>query len=343
MIFESRTYRIFDLLDWHEQGYLELSPKFQRREVWSTEAKSYFLDSLIMEKPTHKIFLREYIERAVTKREVVDGQQRLRSILQYCNDEIFILNKHNTTFGGLRFSELPVEIQNSFLNYKLAIDVLYEANDIEVLDLFARLNTYTVKLNNQELRNAKYHGKFKELVYNLGQKSIDFYLNNKIFTAKRIMRMYEVELISELIIAMLDGLQDKKDSIDDFYELYNDEFFESDRIMNEYWDVINILENNYKKAIIDTKFSNKAPFYSLFLVIYDIKYGLPEQEGPYTISKDFSEASPALYKLSEQLRMEEPNSQYVVFKTACYGQTDNIKPRQTRHDTIFSELYKLLR
>lgn len=343
MKFASKTFRVLDLLEWYKQGYLDLTPKFQRRDVWSPVIKSYFLDSLIRIKPTHKIFLSESIDKTITKREVVDGQQRLRSIITYCNDEIKILPKHNDVYGGLFFSQLPIEIKNMFLNYEVAIDVLYDASDIEILDLFARLNTYTVKLNNQELRNAAFHGKFKEVIYTLGQQSIDFFLTSKIFTAKRIMRMYEVELISELIIAMLDGLQDKKKSINEFYEKYNDEFLEEPIIIEQYWDIINMLETVFKESLINTKFSNKAPFYSLFLVLYDLKYGLPDKDGPYELSKDFSKAIPALNKLSEQLTMDEPIPKYMDFKIACYEQTDNIRPRHKRHDVILTEMHSKLR
>lgn len=344
MKFDSRTYKISEIDKWYRNRGLTLSPKFQRRDVWSIDAKSYFLDTIIKDIPSHKIFLRDKIVNSITVREVVDGQQRLRSILDFMNDKIVIRTIHNNEYGNIKFSELPEFVQRDFLNYKLAIDVLYDATDTEVLDLFARLNTHTVKLNKQELRNARYHGNFKQTVYSLGQKSIGFFLNNKIFTIKRIMRMYEVELISELLIAMKSGLQDKKKIIDDYYKLYDEEEFEdSEKLIKQYWSILNILEESYKNTIINTKFSNKAPFYSLFLVIYDIEFGLPGQKGSYKIRKQYSESVDNLYALSNQLKVDEPDIKYTDFVKASSSQTDNIRPRQIRHDTILNELLDVLR
>ena len=39
--FDSRTYSINDFLEWHDNGQLQLSPRFQRRSVWTDQARSY--------------------------------------------------------------------------------------------------------------------------------------------------------------------------------------------------------------------------------------------------------------------------------------------------------------
>ena len=81
--FDSRTYSINDFVEWDGQKQLVLNPRFQRRAVWSEKAKSYLIDTIIRGKPIPKIFIRQKLN-VTTKtslREVVDGQQRLRTIL----------------------------------------------------------------------------------------------------------------------------------------------------------------------------------------------------------------------------------------------------------------------
>ncbi|MBA3896782.1 MAG: DUF262 domain-containing protein [Sphingomonadaceae bacterium] len=83
--FDSRAYSINDFIEWERQKQLELNPFFQRRGVWSDKAKSYLMDTIIRGKPIPKFFIRQKLN-VMTKtslREVVDGQQRLRTILSY--------------------------------------------------------------------------------------------------------------------------------------------------------------------------------------------------------------------------------------------------------------------
>src|SRR5690606_23871655 len=93
-----------------------------------------------------------------------------------------------------------------------------------VLEIFARINTYSVGLNKQELRNGKYFGSFKNAMYDLARAHLAFWRDSRLFTETSIARMLEVELVSELSILLLDGVQDKKSSIDSFYKGLDEEW-----------------------------------------------------------------------------------------------------------------------
>ena len=58
--------------------------------------------------------------------------------------------------AGRRFSELSPEQQNKIMRFPFICEVFYGVSDKEVLRIFARLNTHSVKLNDQELRNGEY-------------------------------------------------------------------------------------------------------------------------------------------------------------------------------------------
>ena len=242
--FDSRTYSINDFIEWDERNLLEISPKFQRRSVWSPQAKSYLISTILEQKPLPKIFVRATTDpkTKTTVREVVDGQQRLRTILSFVKDGFRISKVHSEEYGGLLYSELSDEIQSEFLRYEISVDLLLDLCDRDILDVFARLNTYSVSLNKQELFNAKYFGYFKQLVYRLSGIYYTFWTNNKIFTDRKIMRMAEAELVTDLLICMIDGIQSKKGA-EKYYQNYEDVFDERKIIEERFCEIMNLIGN----------------------------------------------------------------------------------------------------
>ena len=78
-------YTISDFAEWELSKQLELTPRFQRRSVWPDRAKSYFIDTVLRGLPCPPLFIRASIDAETFRsvREVVDGQQRLRTVLGY--------------------------------------------------------------------------------------------------------------------------------------------------------------------------------------------------------------------------------------------------------------------
>src|SRR5947209_8494775 len=118
--FNTRNYSVRDFEEWHEKDELVLAPKFQRREVWSPKARSYLVDTIIRGKPIPKIYMRQDTNPKTrrTTREIVDGQQRLRTILTYINDGFKISRTHNEDYGGKFFSQLDTATQKDILRYE---------------------------------------------------------------------------------------------------------------------------------------------------------------------------------------------------------------------------------
>ena len=78
---DKAVYTPNDFVLWQENEVFEISPKFQRRPVWRTPARSYFIDTLLRGMTVPPLYFRITQNRDKTKtiREVVDGQQRVRS------------------------------------------------------------------------------------------------------------------------------------------------------------------------------------------------------------------------------------------------------------------------
>src|SRR5271169_2431387 len=137
------NYVTLDLLAWYEQGNLTLSPKFQRRLVWQPAAKSYFIDTLLRGFPVPPIHIRllnDPVKGAV--REVVDGQQRMRTLFDFISGKLRLSRLPGSPWGGLTFSQLSDEHREALQMYKFHIYQYQNVSDQIILEIFARINTY---------------------------------------------------------------------------------------------------------------------------------------------------------------------------------------------------------
>lgn len=283
--FDSRTYSINDFLEWSDNGQLELNPRFQRRNVWTDTARSYLMDTIVRGKPIPKIFIRQKlnVQTRQSIREVVDGQQRLRTILSYLKDGFVISKKHHPTFGGLYFSQLDQvdeNIQANILNYEISTDLLVNMPDAEILDIFGRLNSYSVTLNEQEKINANHFGPFKTLADGIAHTFNNFWIDSKILTDSKILRMGDVNLCADLLIAMIEGIKSKK-QIKLFYSTWEREFNHDPALIEDkFSSTIATIQGIFGNDIKRTEFKRIHIFYTLFTCIYHLKYGLPGIDKP---------------------------------------------------------------
>ena len=273
--FDVRAYSIADFREWHSQEKLELSPDFQRRSVWSNPAKSFLVDTVIRGKPIPKIILMQSFVDERTIRVVVDGQQRLRAIFEFLADGIKISRAHSKQHAGKVYSELPTEVREDFLTYEVGCDVLNDAAMSELLDIFARINRYTVNLNPQELRNARYSGFFKTAAFELGYEFVEFWKAAGILTQTQINRMGEAELASDLLSAFLNQIQSTK-AIKNMYQKYEDTEGDIPASVERLRAAIKLAALIYpEEEIRDTCWSSKHMYYSLITAIGHIQSPIP--------------------------------------------------------------------
>lgn len=279
-----KVVQINDIIEWHEKGQLELSPKYQRNSVWNEKAKSYLIDTILRGLPIPPIFIRQKIDIVThsTFREVIDGQQRLRSITEFVEDKFAISKSHNAEYGDKRYSELDDETKENFLSYELFVEIINEKDDHVIYDMFARLNTNNYVLNRQELRNSKYWGEFKVAVYNLAAEFREIFLENNIFNDRQFSRMDDVELISTLLNLSLNGISsDTPNSIDKLYSKFDNSFLEFEDVEDNFVKTMNVIEKIYEYLngnIIC--FTTKLYFFTLFAVVYHQLFGLKNSSMP---------------------------------------------------------------
>jgi hypothetical protein len=135
----------------------------------------------------------------------------------------------------------------------------------QLRSIFKRLNQNVVALNRQELRHSTYWGEFIRCVEGLADS--DYWLGTGIFTANDYRRMLDVEYISELVVAVLHGPQNKKQSLDDWYQAYEAEFEQRAEIETDFAAVTGEL-SHLLPDLKRTRWKNRSDFYTLFTVLH---------------------------------------------------------------------------
>jgi len=341
------VYSPLDFQQWRASQSLSLTPKFQRRGVWKPAARSFFIDTLLREMPVPPIYIRQSQspERDRVIREVVDGQQRVSAVLDFMDGGFRLSRTLNADWAGKTFEQLTQAERDRIGTYSFSAEVFHGIADLEVLQIFSRLNTYSVPLNSQELRNGRFFGRFKQTVYGLALEHLEFWRRHNIFTEQNIARMQEVEFVSEILIAFLAGMQDKKKSIDTFYSNYDEVFQPQDQMQKRFREAVDEISESCGDQLKETSFRRVPLLYSLFCVVYHRRHGLPGINSPTpkkALSRDERlSLREAIDSLSEKVELaragEEVPKRYLNFVNASLRQTDNIKPRAER----FNALYKV--
>jgi len=221
-----------------------------------------------------KIIITQEMRDRKNVRVVVDGQQRLRAIIGFIDGDFKISRAHNKQYANCTFDGLSDEAKEDYLKYEIGVDLLYDVPYTEILDIFARINTYTVKLNKQEALNAKYLGYFKQSAYEAGYKYVDYFVEAGILTKANVSRMAEAELSSDILMSLVGGVQTNK-NIEKFYELYEDESGDLEKWVGAFDKIMSYIGSVYSPAeLANTNWSRIHLFYSLFLTIAHGLYGV---------------------------------------------------------------------
>ena len=171
------TLPISDLYNLMKSGELTVNRNYQRGTgLWPDNARSYLIDTILNDFPFPKVVIRQVVDLKTkkSKREIIDGQQRLTSIKDYIDNK-YKLSSVSKKYSGMKYDDLPEGVPESFLAYEVSIDNIVTATTEEILEIFRRINSYTLPLNTSEKRHATYQGKFKWFISNLTEYITPFF------------------------------------------------------------------------------------------------------------------------------------------------------------------------
>lgn len=202
---------IQDLVNLFEKGHLNLEPGFQRKSVWKEKDRAKLMDSIIRNYPLPAIFLYRNQRDGDVVYDVIDGKQRLESVLMFMG----LKQKRFETK-----TQLPGEDQVTVVSWKQlckwkqqhiitgyqlpVIEVNGEFGDI--VEVFVRINSTGKALTGQEKRHAKYYkSAFLKEAAKVAHKFENYFLAMRVMGSSQVSRMKHVELICELMLSIQKG------------------------------------------------------------------------------------------------------------------------------------------
>jgi len=170
--FAKENYQVATLVDQFDRGLVVPNPEYQRGLQWDANQMKSLIDSLFRKYPLPPIFLHEKTSKGLrgeesSKFEIVDGQQRIRSLVKFRKNEFELLETKDkrlkipnslrgmkAPWQGLTYDKLPADLQTVFDEHMLeAYCITGAVNDDEVRDLFIRLQAGK-PLTPQQVRDA---------------------------------------------------------------------------------------------------------------------------------------------------------------------------------------------
>ncbi len=173
-------------------------PEWQRQEVWSRSKKQNLIDTILRGWKLPKFYLFKVSDDPESY-EVVDGQQRLVSILEFFENQLPLADETAEKFGGQYYKELPDNVVDAFDDYEIEFDEIEEATEEEVKEFFQRLQEGLPLTSAEKLNSI--HSKLRD--YLVGLAKHPFF--SKVSASDR--RYGHFDILAKVAAIEIDGLE----------------------------------------------------------------------------------------------------------------------------------------
>lgn len=325
MKFDNEIWPISKLIELYGQTKIKLDPPYQRNPIWTLKSQQKLIETITQGMPIPNFFVRALPDGVF---EMVDGQQRARTILGYERNQI--PDENNLLFSRkLDISRNRKALSDEFYNYPLTVTIIRDLpRDWTIEQYYALVNSSGLRLNRPELKKAEYFTTlFLRLILEVAAS--EEIKSLRLFNVSTVSRMNDVDFISELLALLHFGISDKKEKVDQMYE---DDISENDylTLKNLFFDVTaHFTRFDRIYPIIRTRYRQKNDFYSLFHFFHQVK-DLEKDTLDYFYQ--------VLVKVGRFIRPSqedcEPLMQYAL---NCVTQSNSKNARAERH-RILSEI-----
>lgn len=264
MKFSYNIWTIGKLVDLISKQKINLKPSYQRNFIWGKKDQILLIESINKGYPLPSFFV---FQNTNGDFEMVDGQQRSKTIFQFYLNEIANIDRRNLANNDL----------TRFLEYPLNITLISDLGFNDSLEKFYTLvNKYGYHLNPNELNKAQYSN---SIFLNLVEKIVDSQVLKEvdIFTESIKKRMSDRALIEELVASIIYGNFDKRKAVT---SIYKDDEITIEDAEELFIVVIKILDImlclNKTKLLNQTRYRQRNDFFTLFQFIYQ------NQDQPFT-------------------------------------------------------------
>jgi len=338
MVISSTTHTVATYCEAQQRGDMIVNRDYQRSdEVWSPSARSFLIETILLGYPMPKLSLYQVtdVKSKRTYHEIVDGQQRSTAIRDFYEGKLRLISTLELRDArGRVYDELSEALQGNFLHYNLTFDVFVAATPGEIRETFRRMNSFTVPLNPEEQRHARWQGRFKWFVHRMAKAYDDAFEIMGLFSRKQLVRMADTKLFAEIVDALLNGISTtSRATLDRLYETYDGEFEREEELTTLLTDACDQLME--WQDIWETAVMKPYHAYALMLAIMHTKHGVRTLEAtfPHPRGVDLNSRSVLrnLTRLATVLdRPDDVPRGYRPFLAASAERTNVVDQRKTR-------------
>ncbi len=322
--------------DLYKRVHLNLDPPYQRRSVWNQEFKEYFIDTVLLGYPAPSLFVYEEISPdGNTNYNVVDGKQRLSTIFEFL-DNIFSVSDRSelTELRGKYFQSFTDDLKRSFFGYQFAVEYLPTSDEQIINAIFDRINRNVAKLTPQELRHAKYSGRFISKAEELTQWMQALLPHNvPRLTEQTRKQMKDVETVAGLLLLIEEGPKGYSQAdLDAAFSDRDTEWEPQTEVESVFRSSMEYVSELFKfegGSLVGTRMKNQADFYSLFGAIVELyeEGALPSLPDAHRKLRAFCEAFDDILVWSKDAELEK-------YFNAARSASNDKGPREFRIGTI---------
>lgn len=212
--------RIREIIHMVRNGSLIPRPEFQRRLVWTSKDKDFFIDTVLRGYPFPEIYIANGdvdIDTGEGTQLLVDGLQRVNTLVEYFSGDSNFTHVHSKPYRMLDDLE-----KKRFLEYSIVVRDLGAIEQDQIVAVFKRLNSTQYSLRDMEINNAIYNGSLKKFCEMVADHKI--FEENKVFTATDRRRMGDVAFCLTLIGTIIIGYFNRDSEHENLLSRYNEDF-----------------------------------------------------------------------------------------------------------------------
>lgn len=211
-------------------GVLIVDTSYQRRSVWLDRDKVRLIETILMGLIIPEVYFWDAEtdpDTGKTITHIVDGQQRIKAIAQFINNEFklskdFLIDQYiSEKYGNKYFRDLENDDKILIWTFNLSVVRIKDKNMDEIRNIFYRLNLTDYSLNDQEKRHSNTWGLFADLTKEISE--LPFWNDFNLFNYGDIKRMKDEEFCSSLILLARKGIinQTNQNPLNDAYSDYS--------------------------------------------------------------------------------------------------------------------------
>lgn len=336
--------KIIELFNKIRSGQLIVNKSYQRKLVWKKQHKFDFIDTILLNYPFPEVYLAPGSldqEKLILVDEIVDGQQRLTTIIDYINStDVFAFPKLPIT----RFTELNLQQKSDFLNYEVSVRYLKGVNAEQVRDVFQRINRTDYALNSTERLNAQWgESEFvcfcKQLVerdfesasiqHVIAPDTREVFLsffhgdedNDSVFTSSDRSRMLAFQYIMTVVATIdLGEYFHRNDRVSQYIQSYNEAFPQASDLEFNLLKIVEFINSlGLSRA---SRWFNKSNLFSILVELSKIDTTTIDEKKLGTLLTEFDRrASFDEFGLAEEgEKLTDPEKKYLDFAREAVNQ-----------------------